>query len=145
MTNYTIFNEDEITWNKAREMCKKKGMRLAKFMTKEELYNATLLPCQSGSTKDGHYWIGLKRNSSTGLLSWSDDSKQFHFKDLSVCQNISKKNVEKCQKQDPKKLCYNVHIECKLPHLHEEECKKTDKAGYICENTGTYCNESRHV
>ena len=144
MTNYTIFNEDKITWNKAREMCKKKGMRLAKFMTKEELYNATLPPCQSESAKGGHYWIGLKRNSSTGLLSWSDDSKQFHFKDLSVCQNISMENVKKCQKWDPKKLtCYNVHIECKLPHLHEEECDK-DK-GYICENTGTYCNESRHV
>ena len=126
-------------------MCNKKGMRLARFMSKEELYNVTLPSCQSGSTKKGYYWIGLKRNSSTGLLSWSDESKQFHFNNLSVCQNLSTDNLHKCQKSN--RLCYNVHIQCnsnEIPHLHAEKCNKKDK-GYICEKTGKYCSESRHV
>ena len=127
-------------------MCNKKGMRLARFMSKEELYNVT---CQNGSTKKGYYWIGLKRNSTTGLLSWSDDSKQFHFQYLSVCQNLSTDNLKRCKGSDSDKLCYNVHIKCinkpdEIPHLHVEKCDKENK-GYICEKTGKYCNESRHV
>ena len=142
MTNYTIFNTEVNTWNEAREMCNGKGMRLARFMSKEELYSVTLPSCQSGSTNGGHYLIGLKKNPTTGLLSWSDDSKQFNFNNLSVCQNLSEKNLKNCQKEDSEHLCYSVHIQCgskpdKIPHLHGEKCNKRHK-GYICEKSGKY-------
>ena len=142
MTNYTIFKEEVNNWNGARGMCNKKGMRLARFMSKEELYDATLPSCQSGDTNNVHYWIGLKWNSSTGLLSWSDDSKQFNFNNLSVCQNISEKNLKHCQKDDSKNLCYSVHIQCgdppdEIPHLHGKNCDKANQF-YICEKSGKY-------
>ena len=130
---YKKYGGSRVSWEAAKRNCESHGLTLAHFSTKQDAIDAADTSCVVGTQGDSKFWVGLKRNSMSGLFSWSDDeTTQFPFSEICPGDLFNAQSCDVAEEQ----LCYHmVQMQDGKHYLQREKCSRTQH--YICQGERT--------